>query len=184
MIEIRPWMKREFSFDQPIDVFPALLERLRGTPARAKELIASVSEEVLARRSHGKWSVKDHLGHLVDLQPLDEQRLHEFLARTATLSAADISNRAREQGNHRQTPCAHILGRLRIGREELARKLDALTKEEIGISAVHPRLQKPMRLMDWVYFVAEHDDHHLAKARRAILCGERQWSGDREEGSQ
>jgi len=22
-----------------------------------------------------------------------------------------------------------------------------------------------MRLVDWVYFVAEHDDHHLAQAR-------------------
>lgn len=170
MIEIRPWRKRQFSFDQPIDVFPALLERLRGTPARARELLAGVSDEVLATRPNGKWSAKDHLGHLVDLQPLDEQRLHEFLARTPALSAADISNRATEQGNHRQTPCAHILGRLRIGREELVVKLAALTAEEVGISAVHPRLQKPMRVLDWVYFVAEHDDHHLAKARQAILA--------------
>lgn len=173
MIEIRPWTKREFSFDQPIDVFPALLERLRGTPARAKELIAGVSEEVLGTRLHGKWSVKEHLGHLVDLQRLDEQRLHEFLARTPVLSPADISNRATELGNHRQTSVAEILAQLRAGREALARKLDALTKEEIGISAVHPRLQKPMRVMDWVYFVAEHDDHHLAKARRAILTGDK-----------
>jgi DinB superfamily len=184
MIEIRPWMKREFSFDQPIDVFPALLERLRGTPARARELIAGVSDDVLAKRPNGKWSAKDHLGHLVDLQPLDEQRLHEFLARTRVLSPADISNRATEQGNHRQTPCAHILGRLRIGREELVVKLDALTAEEIAISAVHPRLQKPMRVLDWVYFVAEHDDHHLAKARRAILSRDKRWSTGTEDGSQ
>jgi uncharacterized damage-inducible protein DinB len=184
MIEIRPWMKREFSFDQPIDAFPALLERLRGTPARAKELIAGVSEDKLSTRGDGKWSVKDHLGHLADLQPLDEQRLHEFLARAPVLSAADISNRATECGNYRQTPVSQILTQLRAGREELARKLDALTEEEIGISAVHPRLQKPMRVLDWVYFVAEHDDHHLAKARRAILSGDKGWSTDREHGSQ
>jgi hypothetical protein len=184
MIKIRPWMKREFCFDQPIDVFPALLERLRGTPVRAGELVAGVSDDVLAKRPNGKWSAKDHLGHLVDLQPLDEQRLHEFLARTPALSAADISNRATEQGNHRQTPVAHILGRLRIGREKLVAELDALTAEEIAISAAHPRLQKPMRVLDWVYFVAEHDDHHLAKARRAILSGDKRWSGDREERSQ
>lgn len=184
MIEIRPWIKREVSFDQPIDVFPVLLERLRGTAARAKELIAGVSDEVLATRPHGKWSVKDHLGHLVDLQPLDEQRLREFLECTPVLSPADISNRATEVGNHREKPVAQILAQLRCGREELACKLDALTEEQIGISAVHPRLQKPMRLMDWVYFVAEHDDHHLAKARRAILSRDGRWSGDREEGSQ
>lgn len=139
---------------------------------RAKELIAGISENKLSTRPDGKWSVKDHLGHLVDLQPLDEQRLHEFLARTPTLSAADINNRATERGNHRQTPVAQILTQLHAGREELVRKLDALTAEEVGISAVHPRLQKRMRVLDWVYFVAEHDDHHLAKARRAILRGD------------
>lgn len=69
-------------------------------------------------------------GHLVDLQPLDEQRLHEFLSPAPVLSAADISNRATEHANHRQTPVAQILTQLRTGREELARKLDALTEEE------------------------------------------------------
>lgn len=63
MIEIPPWLKREFSFGQPI------------------ELIAGVSEGQLFTRADGKWSAKDPFGHLVDLQPLDEQRLHEFLSR-------------------------------------------------------------------------------------------------------
>jgi hypothetical protein len=27
---------------------------------------------------------------------------------------------------------------------------------------VHPRLRQPMRFVDHLYFVAEHDDHHLA----------------------
>jgi DinB superfamily len=184
MIEIRQWMKREFTFDLPIDVFPVLLERLRGTPARAKELVVGVSDEMLATRPNGKWSAKDHLGHLVDLQPLDEQRLHEFLARTPVMSAADISNRATEHGSHRQTPVAQILMQLSVGREELVRKLDALTAKEVGISAVHPRLQKLMRVLDWVYFVAEHDDHHLAKARRVILSTDKQARTEREDANQ
>jgi hypothetical protein len=27
----------------------------------------------------------------------------------------------------------------------------------------HPRLKTPMRLVDHLYFAAEHDDHHLAR---------------------
>src|ERR1700719_2635884 len=27
----------------------------------------------------------------------------------------------------------------------------------------HPRLKTPMRLVDHLYFVAEHDDHHLSR---------------------
>ena len=88
MIEILAWMKREFTFDLPVQVFPALLERLRGTPARARQLVAGISEDLLASRRNGKWSAKDHLGHLADLQTLDEQRLREFLQRAPVLCAA------------------------------------------------------------------------------------------------
>ncbi len=30
----------------------------------------------------------------------------------------------------------------------------------LSISARHPRLMQPMRMIDLLYFVAEHDDHH------------------------
>jgi hypothetical protein len=30
-------------------------------------------------------------------------------------------------------------------------------------TAHHPRLDRPMRVMDLAVFVAEHDDHHLAR---------------------
>jgi len=179
MIEILAWMKREFTFDLPVQVFPALLERLRGTPARARQLVAGISEDLLASRRNGKWSAKDHLGHLADLQTLDEQRLREFLRRAPALCAADITNRATQDGNHRETPIAEILRQLRSGREELVRKLDALKEEEVEISAVHPRLQTSMRIIDWIYFVAEHDDHHLATMRRAIWNGNKQAIAER-----
>jgi hypothetical protein len=29
--------------------------------------------------------------------------------------------------------------------------------------AIHPRLNKPMRLVDMLFFQAEHDDYHLAR---------------------
>jgi hypothetical protein len=99
------------------------LERLRGTPVRAKELVAGIPEPVLATRVDGKWSVKEHLGHLIDLQPLDERRLSEFLDGAAVLSAADVDNRSTESANHRSVLTAEIIRRLRAGREELIRRL-------------------------------------------------------------
>jgi hypothetical protein len=33
-------------------------------------------------------------------------------------------------------------------------------------TALHPRLKRPMRLVDLCFFVAEHDDHHLATVTR------------------
>src|ERR1700691_5464065 len=165
MIAQVAWLDREFVFGQPTGLFPVLLERLRGTPARAKELVSGIREDALARRIHDKWSVKEHLGHLIDLEPLDDRRLDEFLNRAEVLSAADIENRATENGNHRRVPIADISRRLAAGRERLIRRLEMLTEKEVEITARHPRLQKPMRLLDWAYFLAEHDDHHLALAR-------------------
>ncbi len=168
MIDPVPWTQREFSFDQPIGIFPSILERLRGTPLRAAELVAGIPDESLGRRVNGRWSAKEHLGHLVDLEALDKIRLNEFLNHAATLSPADPENRTTEDANHSATTTEVILRRMREGRRGLVETLELLTEREVGIVSVHPRLQKPMRLLDWAYFVAEHDDHHLAQARRAI----------------
>lgn len=76
-------------------------------------------------------------------------------------------SRYRDRGSP-SAPVAEIVWRLTAGREALVRRLEVRTEEQIGIVAIHPRLQKPMRLVDWVYFVAEHADHHLAQAQRVI----------------
>lgn len=168
MVAQTAWLDRKFTFDLPIGTFPLLLERLRGTPLRAKELVTGVPEPVLAKRVNDKWSAKEHLGHLVDLGPLDERRLSEFLNHAEVLSAADMENRATEVADHRSVPIADIIRGLTAGREVLVHQLEELKEDQVRIVAIHPRLQQPMRFMDWVYFVAEHDDHHLAQVRRAI----------------
>jgi hypothetical protein len=168
-IKLVAWTARTFTFDLPLGAFPAVLERLRGTPARATELISGAAENLLSMRLNGKWSVKEHLGHLADLGTLEELRLREFLSGAAILSAADMANRVTEAAGHNQVPMAHLLKRLRSRRFDWVRKLEALTEEEISRTALHPRLQQPMRILDFAYFVAEHDDHHLAQARHTIL---------------
>lgn len=168
MIEPIAWLDRQFTFDLPLGVFPSVLERLRGTPARAAELIHGLAEETLSKRAKGRWSVKEHLGHLIELQPLDERRLREFLRRAKVLSPADPDNRATEDANYRDVAIGDILTRLRVGRHELVGRLEILSEQQVAITALHPRLQKPMRLLDWAYFISEHDDHHLAHAAKAI----------------
>ncbi|HEX4228298.1 MAG TPA: aminotransferase class V-fold PLP-dependent enzyme [Bryobacteraceae bacterium] len=169
MISPIAWKLRTFSFDLPVGAFPEILERLGGTPCRATELVTSIPEDVLATRVNGKWSAKEHLGHLADLGDLDDLRLGEFLAHSPTLSAADMENTATENAAHNRRPISVVLNRLRAHRAELVRKLELLTEDQIAFPSLHPRLQKEMRLVDWAYFVAEHDDHHLALARQCIL---------------
>lgn len=168
MIQQTAWLDRQFAFDQPTAVFPSLLERLRGTPARVKDFVTGIREDELAARLNGKWSMKEHFGHLIDLQPLDECRLDEYLKGAKILSAADVENRATSSANYGSVPIADLIQKMTGGRQRLVRRLEALTEEDLKRVALHLRLQKPMRLLDWVHFLAEHDDHHLASARAVI----------------
>jgi hypothetical protein len=157
MVNLLPWIERRWSFTLPVEAFPEVLERLVGTPARAAALVAGVPEPVLQERLNGKWSVKEHFGHLSDLHPLDMRRVG--------------SNRGTEEANHVAAPIDQLLQTLRDQRQQLLATLEALTETEVAATARHPRLGCRMRLIDWAQFVADHDDHHLAAARMAPRLG-------------
>ena len=168
MMEPMRWLDRTWTFGLPARLFPVVLERLRGTPARARDLAAGVSEEILSRRDGSAWSAKEHLGHLDDLHDLDTRRLDEFLGRAPTLTAADMGNQRTETAGHNARSIDEILGRLRAHRLELVERMDALSEADVEVVSLHPRLKQRIRLIDWAFFVAEHDDHHLVRARHAI----------------
>ena len=46
---------------------------------------------------------------------------------------------------------------------ELVDRLESLDAEIFARSALHPRLNVQMRLVDMLFFQAEHDDYHLAR---------------------
>jgi len=161
------WTDRTWTFSVPVGVFLTLLERLRGAPVRALNCWLLL-EALAAVRVNGSWSAKQHIGHLVDLHELDEQRLREFINRAAILSPADPTNLRTEHAGHDKTPTSVILHRFRFRREALVERMESLSTEDVVVVATHPRLGQPFRLIDWVYFIAEHDDHHLAAARHAL----------------
>ena len=104
-----PWTERTFTFDFPVGVFPGIVERLRGTPARIADLVENVPHNMLIRRIRDKWSVNEHIGHLIDLDELDHTRLDEFLAGAGTLSAADMTNRRTKEAGYNDVAAATSL---------------------------------------------------------------------------
>jgi hypothetical protein len=163
MVNQTRWFERRFNFDFPIGVFPCLVERLRGTPARLEEIIRTLPPTILTTRVNDGWSIQEHAGHLWDLESLWEQRVNDFRSRAKTLTVADLTNRKTNEANHNQSPINNILKHFRTARGTLVSALELLDEEMVARSAVHPRLNVPMRLIDCCYFVAEHDDHHVAR---------------------
>lgn len=162
------WVEREFSFDFPLGLYACVVERVRGVPARLEDLLKGLPPELLTRRDGGRWSMQEHAGHLLDLEELGLGRLDDFEAGRDTLRAADMTNRKTYEADHNSAAVEEILGPLRREREEFVRRLDSYDEAFVARTAVHPRLQKPMRVIDLAYFIAEHDDHHLASVSELV----------------
>jgi hypothetical protein len=86
----------------------------------------------------------------------------------ADLTVADLTNRTTHEGDHDRWPLRTIAGRFSAQRARLVAALRALTPGDRERSARHPRLGTPMRVIDLAYFVAEHDDHHMARLRELV----------------
>jgi hypothetical protein len=84
-------------------------------------------------------------------------------AETIELTPADLSNRKTHEAGHNTCRIDEILAEFRKARLGLVDRVGALEPALFARSIPHPRLRKPMRLVDHLYFVAEHDDHHLAR---------------------
>lgn len=169
MIAQTPWIERIFHFEFPVGYFPVFLERLRGTAPRLEEMTRGLAPHVLSNRWEGKWSILEQIGHLSDLEDVHDSRIDDFLANKPILRAADMQNKATESANHNARSLNEILLSFRSRRDDFVSRLAGVEESVVVRSALHPRLKQPMRLVDMVFFVAEHDDHHIARIRELII---------------
>jgi uncharacterized damage-inducible protein DinB len=157
------WFERVFPTGLPAHLLPVVVERLRGTPARLADRLGGVSHEVLIRRGGGPWSIQENVGHLLDLEPLWQQRVGDLAQRRGQLAEADLTNRRTHEANHNAAPLAGLLTAFRTARGALVWQLETFPDDAMAFTALHPRLKTPMNVIDLAYFVAEHDDYHLAR---------------------
>jgi len=162
------WFDRRFQFPYPTSLLPALCSRLRGTPARLEETMRGRSSSSLTVRADGRWSAQENAGHLADLEPLWRSRVEDFVASRDQLTEADLTNRNTDAANHNLRPLEAILTEFRAARHLLMQRVDELDASQFARAIPHPRLRSPMRLADHLFFVAEHDDHHLARISELI----------------
>jgi len=159
----RVWFERSFELGLPATEFPEVLERVRGTPARLEERIGELPGSFLTAGAGGRWSIQENVGHLLDLEPLWSGRLDDLLSGQTTLRPADLDNRRTHEAGHNRASLDSLLARFRKDRMTTVARLDVLSDGDLGRVAQHPRLKVPMTVVDLFFFVAEHDDHHLAR---------------------
>jgi uncharacterized damage-inducible protein DinB len=157
------WFDRKFDFTVNQNIFPSILERLRGTPARLEEKIDAINPGLLSRKPANGWSIKENVGHLSDLEPLWQLRLEDIISGREELTATDLQNTKTSQAGHNERDMRELLLEFRSIRSVTINQLEEIDETTVFKSAYHPRLKIPMRTMDLFLFVADHDDHHLAR---------------------
>ena len=160
------WFGRQFALAE-LDpgTFPNILERLIGGPLRLEHLIASIPSSFYTEKWQDRWSIQEQVGHLLTLEPLWYGRIDDIMAGQEVMRAADLENRATDAGAFNARSMEDLLKAFREARESLNHRLWSLSTEDVVRNAKHPRLLQPMRILDLAFFVAEHDDHHLAYIR-------------------
>ena len=161
MKQIR-WFDRKFDFAFEQNIFPSIMERLKGTPILLMHKINTISNETLTSKPSEQWSIQENIGHLIDLEPLWQRRLQDILNNEKVMASADLENRKTEEAGHNHKSIADLLDEFTDIRAITMNMLRNITEKEVYKFALHPRLKTPMRIMDLFLFVAEHDDHHLA----------------------
>jgi len=159
-----PWFEREFKFGQPPGMLPFFLERLSFTALRMEHKVRSVPDEILSRQLNNKWSVKQHIGHLAEVDEVALKRIHEMVSQVPTLSPAVFEPR----GDYNSMPVHEVIEIFQTNRLENLSLYNNLSEVDLQKTSVHPRLKVRMNPVDLAMFDAEHDDHHLVKIREII----------------
>lgn len=164
-IEPIKWFDRKFDFSFGNELFPLLLERMENNIEKTKFHLDRLNKLEFDIKPNGKWSVKEHIGHLKILEPLWLKRLQEIRDKKECMTPADLNNTATDEANFNQFNIEHIFHGFIKERVKTLEFLKTCQLEDLNYALYHPRLKQPMRIIDLMYFVAEHDDHHL----KAIL---------------
>lgn len=152
------WFERSFTFGLPKAMLPFYLERLEGAIYRLEHKLGGVSEKVLSENYNNKWSVKQNIGHLAEVDLVSYKRLDEMRAGIPELSPAVF-----EPQDYNPWPIEDVLAFFRESRLSNLEKYKSLSDEDLTKGCLHPRLKVVLTPVDLAWFDAEHDDHHLLK---------------------
>lgn len=156
------WFDRKFTFENQSVSFEGLIERLSFTSLRIESKIKNLSERELSLSIDNKWSIKENIGHLNDLESLWYGRVYDIVSGKEIIREADLKNIKTHEAKHNDIPLKRLLQEFTSNRSKFVNSCKRNQEIAFSKSGLHPRLKKEMRIIDLMYFIAEHDDHHLA----------------------
>jgi hypothetical protein len=163
MPKMLPWFERNLKFGYAPAMLPFFLERLEGTIIRLEQKVKGVDDKTLSTKHDDKWSIKQNIGHLAEVDGVANKRIDEMTSGVEVMSPAVF-----EPQDYNPWPIEKVLAFFKKSRLSNLGKYKSLSEAQLKASSLHPRLNVPMTPVDLAWFDAEHDDHHLVKINLII----------------
>ncbi|MEQ8363954.1 MAG: DinB family protein [Cyclobacteriaceae bacterium] len=151
------WFEREFEFGLKPGMLPFFIERLSFTALRVEQKVRGIGDKMLSVKLDGKWSIKQNIGHLAEVDEIAMKRIHEMLSGTPILSPAVFEPKQ----DYNLQPVGEVIAYFDSNRKKNIALYDSLSDIDLTKSSQHPRLKVMMNPVDLALFDADHDDHHL-----------------------
>ena len=158
------WLERRFAFGQKPDMLAYFLERMEGTVARISWRVESVSNESLSLQLDGKWSVKQNIGHLAEVEEISLKRIDEILNGVPEMTPAVFPVKQ----DYNSMALQDVIAFFERARLATLQRYNTLKFEDLKLTSIHPRFKQAMNPVDLAFFHAEHDDHHLLRINEIL----------------
>ena len=156
------WIDHKFETGIDVGWTSNILSRVEDTAIRLEYHCKRLNDQQLSEGKNNSWSIKQHIGHLTDLEELWCNRFLEFKALKNELSPADMSNQKTEVSSHNNQSLEALINDFKVRRNNMLTVFNRLERSCQNHQAMHPRIKKMMRPVDLLFFIAEHDDHHIS----------------------
>ena len=158
------WFERQFTFGMPTGLLPFHLERLEGTISRIEKKVTGIANDILSNKLDGKWSIKENIAHLAEVDEIALKRIDEMLNGISPMTPAVIQ----PGKDYNAQPIADVVEFFKTNRKKNLDKYRTLRDADLTKSSLHPRLKVMMNPVDLAWFDAEHDDHHLVRVNEIL----------------
>ena len=138
---------------------------MEGTLPRLEDKVKGVPDNVLSNKLDGKWSIKQNIGHLAEVEEISLKRLPEILNGISPMSPAVFEPTL----DYNAMPVEDVIELFAKTRKRYLAQYRDLHLDELSKTSLHPRLKVPMNPVDLALFHAEHDDHHLVRINEILI---------------
>lgn len=143
-----------------MDDVVATIAKLAVFPTRIETLVAPLAVAQLAYRPHNtEWSIREHIGHLIDIDRIYMERIALIRAKEYQPFALFSIDGIHQQGNYQAQSITALLAALHATRHETVRVWRDMTASEfmrIGLDSYFGEIT----LARLIEILANHEDEH------------------------